>query len=71
LVFGAGPHRCLGSNLARLQITIALDEVLDHLGDIRVVPGQELHFHSGFSGGGEALTVTITPLCAQTAVAAW
>jgi cytochrome P450 len=62
LVFGAGPHRCLGSNLARRQILVALEEVLDHLDDIRLLPERELHFHSGFSRGLNSLTVTFTPV---------
>jgi cytochrome P450 len=60
LVFGAGPHRCLGSNLARRQILVALEEVLDRLDDIRLLPQHELHFHSGFSRGLNALPVTFT-----------
>jgi cytochrome P450 len=60
LVFGAGPHRCIGSNLARVQILVALEEVLDHLHDIRLVPGRALHFHSGFSRGLDRLAVTFT-----------
>ena len=58
VVFGAGPHRCIGSNLARRQILIAMEEVLDHLDDIRLVPRGDLQFHSGFSRGLEALAVT-------------
>jgi cytochrome P450 len=58
LTFGAGPHRCIGSNLARRQILVALDEVFDHLDDIRPVPGVDLEFHSGFSRGLSSLPVT-------------
>jgi cytochrome P450 len=61
LTFGAGPHRCIGSNLARRQIVVALEEVLGHLDDIRLVPGRDLHFHSGFSRGLDALDVTFAP----------
>lgn len=36
LAFGCGPHRCLGSHLARTEITIALDRVLARLPDYEV-----------------------------------
>lgn len=33
---GGGPHFCLGANLARLEITVMFDEVLDRLDDIEL-----------------------------------
>ena len=41
LAFGTGPHFCLGANLARTEIRIALDELFTRLPDIRVAPGAE------------------------------
>lgn len=38
LAFGGGPHRCIGSNLARTTLRIMTEEVLDHLADISVIP---------------------------------
>jgi cytochrome P450 len=60
LVFGAGPHRCVGSNLARKQIIVALEEVLDHLDDIRLVEDCQLRFRPGFTRGLNTLPVTFT-----------
>jgi cytochrome P450 len=36
IAFAEGPHRCLGEHLARLETTVALNAVLDRLGDIRL-----------------------------------
>ncbi|MBM4267183.1 MAG: cytochrome P450 [Deltaproteobacteria bacterium] len=39
VAFGIGAHFCLGANLARFEIRVALSEVLRRLPDIRVRPG--------------------------------
>lgn len=36
LAFGAGAHRCLGSNLARMELRVGLEVVLDRLPDYRI-----------------------------------
>ena len=36
LAFGAGPHFCLGANLARTEIRILLEELFTRLPDIHV-----------------------------------
>jgi cytochrome P450 len=42
LAFGLGVHRCIGSNLARLEITTAIDALLARAGNIGLVPGTVL-----------------------------
>ena len=37
LAFGAGHHRCLGSNFARLNLRVALEEILGRMKNIRLV----------------------------------
>jgi cytochrome P450 len=59
LAFGAGPHRCAGSNLARLNLRIALEEVVRRLDDFRLQDDAEpVPFHSVLNRA--PLTVPIT-----------
>lgn len=61
LAFGAGPHRCAGSHLARMNVQLALDEVLSRLDDIRLQDGAEpVRFHSGFSRTPEAVPIAFS-----------
>lgn len=45
LGFGAGVHRCLGSNLARLEFHIGVEQVLARMPDFAVPPGADAAFH--------------------------
>ena len=47
LAFGGGPHRCLGSNLARLELQVALEEWHRRIPDYEVAPGAELAYSPG------------------------
>lgn len=40
LAFGWGPHRCPGSNIARLQARITLEELLRRVHDLRIPDGK-------------------------------
>jgi cytochrome P450 len=42
IAFGSGPHRCLGSHLARLELNVAVEEWHRRIPDYRVADGQEL-----------------------------
>ena len=43
--FGMGPHRCLGSHLARLELKVALNTWLRMIPDFEVRPGAEITSH--------------------------
>ena len=37
--FGGGPHRCLGNHLARMELTLIVDEWLARVPDFRLADG--------------------------------
>ncbi len=42
--FGGGPHRCLGSHLARMELRVALREFHRRIPDYEIIPGTELTY---------------------------
>jgi cytochrome P450 len=60
LAFGAGPHRCLGSHLARFELRLALEELHRRIPDYRVPAGAELVYSPGIREI-EKLPLVFTP----------
>jgi cytochrome P450 len=46
--FGVGPHRCIGSNLARIELKATFDEWLKRIPNFAVKPGAAPTFQTGF-----------------------
>lgn len=47
LAFGAGPHRCLGSHFARLELRVAIEEFHRRIPDYRIAEGAEIRYSPG------------------------
>jgi cytochrome P450 len=55
LAFGSGAHRCLGSHLARMELTVALEEWTRRIPDYRVAEGTKVKFSGGHLFGIEEI----------------
>lgn len=55
IAFGVGPHRCLGSHLARVELQVLYEEMLAGLPEFRLDPERPPVFHGGHVMGIEAM----------------
>ncbi|MGN6497439.1 MAG: cytochrome P450 [Tsuneonella sp.] len=60
LAFGAGAHKCLGLHLARLEMRILFEELLDRIETIELA-GEAKRSNSTFVGGLKTLPLRIVP----------
>lgn len=68
LGFGAGVHRCLGSNLARLEFQIGLERVLSRMPDFTLAKDDVARFHgNSVTRGFRSVPVVFTPGARSTA----
>jgi cytochrome P450 len=61
LTFAAGRHRCLGSNLARVELGVALEEILRRIPYFRIDPERPPMLHHGQIRGVRQLHLTFSP----------
>lgn len=59
--FGLGNHRCIGSNIARMQFKTIIWETLQRLPDYTIVDGAERYGSIGIINGYQHLPATFTP----------
>src|SRR6185436_7486438 len=57
--FGLGRHRCLGSNLARMEMTVAIEEWLARFPEFRLAQGAKVKWSEGTVRGPRRLPVTL------------
>lgn len=58
IVFNAGPHRCVGSHLARLELQVLYEELLKRLPPFQLDPDRPVQYHGGQIIGVETLHLT-------------
>jgi len=64
IVFASGTHRCLGSHLARMELRVALDEILTRLPDYTVPDSDALVYDNVSVRAVTRLPVVFTPATA-------
>jgi cytochrome P450 len=61
LAFGVGPHRCAGSNLARMNMRIAVEELLRRLEDVHLHDGTQIEYHATTTRAPHTVPITFKP----------
>jgi len=61
IVFASGTHRCLGSHLARMELRIALDEILTWIPDYTVPAVEDLVYDNVSVRAVTRLPIKFTP----------
>jgi len=62
MAFGFGAHFCLGNRLARMELAVMFDRLLDRLPDLALVDGDEpARRAANFASGYMEMPVTFTP----------
>ncbi len=61
LTFNAGPHRCVGAHLARIEMHVICEEVLSRMPEFRLDPDSPARFHSGGIIGVDTLGILWEP----------
>lgn len=59
IAFSIGPHRCLGSNFARVMMTCVLERIVEKMPTFTLAAGQDVHHHSMPTRGIHEFVVTV------------
>ena len=59
ITFGSGAHRCLGSNLARLELRVTLEEWLRVMPHFRLADGAQIEWTGGQTRGPESVPFVV------------
>ena len=59
IAFGVGIHRCLGSNLARLEMEISLATFLKRIPEFSLAPGTSVEWSTGQIRGPRSIPITV------------
>jgi cytochrome P450 len=61
VAFGSGPHRCIGAHLARLELTMFLEEWVRRVREFRVRDGAHIEVVGGTVWVPTALPLEVVP----------
>ena len=59
MAFGLGPHRCIGSNIARLELKVALEEWLAAFPEFSLADPEAVHWTLGQVWGPQTVPITL------------